>query len=168
MVSRRAVLVGLISTGFISAGCVNRESENSSSPGGERGNRDQSTGLGYSSSSGCFEEIHRDHSGWIYSGNSEVSFNVVFRHSRATSIKPRIKSEGAGNYRINISIESQNPASSEESGGNCPRGTKIEGGAALPTDHEKIEFAVNSDVLVSIKRRDTTPEVRTLPNPIER
>lgn len=169
MASRRSIIAAVGGLTALSGGIAAlgersmfaRDDSTGASPPGT-----PTVGLALSSSgAGCLDDVSSEHSGWIHTTPSEVTFDVPVRHDSESAIDAEMTRSGANEFKIAVSRtpDDETDVVSEK---NCQRATRLKGAAAIPDDHHTVSLTVFDEEIATIERTGSFGEMRTLSNPL--
>ena len=134
----------------------------------------ESLGLAYSRGSTSFQSDEGVHSGWVHIVSDGESADLTFdaRFCDAVGeVKPILSRSGSDEYVLRFETgegsSEKTSSGASDTGPTCNSGTRIVGGANVPSDWETLIVAADNREIQTVKRSGTMPELRPLPDPIQ-
>ena len=136
---------------------------------------DDELGLASSKSSSSFTDESEAETGWVHIVSDGKSADLTFDARLCDSlgeITPSLSNSQSTEYVLNFATTSPFSTATSPTSSNsdptCQSGTHLTGGANVPSDWETLVVTVDGTRIQSIERSGTTPELRSLPDPIGR
>lgn len=166
----------VVSVNFLTGcqGFTNPSGQNDSNSNKREERDNESLGLAYSRSSGSLQSGEEVHSGWIHivsdGESADLTFDARFCGT-VDEIEPILNQSGSNEYVLRFktgeAVSKKTSSSTSDKEPICNSGTRIVGGANVPSDWGTLIVAVNNTEIQTIERSGTMPELRPLPDPIQ-